>query len=73
MDRIVIFLIGVLVGTIIYAIAVKSASVGTLRIAESDPGESPYLFLELHKPVRTVISKSHVVMKVNREDLASQK
>ena len=73
MDRIIIFLIGVLIGTIVYALAVKSASIGTLRIAQVDPEESPYLFLELDKPVHTVMSKSTVIMKVNRDGLNSQR
>lgn len=73
MDKLIIaFLAGVLIGTIIYAIAVKTASVGTLRIDQSDPEDSPYLFLELDKNVFTIASKKYVIMKVNLKNYISQ-
>lgn len=72
MDKmIIVFLVGVLVGTIIYAIAVKTASVGTLRIDHSDPEDSPYLFLELEKNIATITSKKYVIMKVNLKNYIS--
>lgn len=71
MDKmIIVFLVGVLIGTIIYAIAVKTASVGTLRIDQSDPDESPYLFLEL-KDTNAIFSKKYVTMKVERKNFIS--
>lgn len=71
MDKLIIaFLAGVLIGTIIYAIAVKTASVGTLRIDQSDPDDSPYLFLEL-KDVNTIFSKKYVTMKVELKNYIS--
>ena len=72
MDKlIIVFLAGVLVGTIIYAIAVKTASVGTLRIDQSDPEDSPYLFLELDKNLSTIVSKKYIVMKVELKNYIS--
>ena len=72
MDKIIIaFLLGVLIGTIIYAIAVKTASVGTLRIDRSDPDDSPYLFLELNKNLTFVSSKEYVIMKVDLKNYMS--
>ena len=72
MDKLIIaFLAGVLIGTIIYAIAVKTASVGTLRIDQSDPEDSPYLFLELDKTLPTIVSKKYVIMKVERKNYIS--
>ena len=72
MDKMIIaFLAGVLIGTIIYAIAVKTASVGTLRIDQSDPEDSPYLFLELDKNLSFIASKKYVIMKVKRENYIS--
>lgn len=68
---IIVFLAGVLIGTIIYAIAVKTASVGTLRIDQSDPEDSPYLFLELDKNLATISSKKYVTMKVERKNYIS--
>lgn len=72
MDKLIIaFLVGVLIGTIIYAIAVKTASVGTLRIDQSDPEDSPYLFLELDKHVAIISSKKYIIMKVERRNYIS--
>lgn len=72
LDKLIIaFLLGVLIGTIIYAIAVKTASVGTLRIDQSDPEDSPYLFLELNKNVHIITSKKYVTMKVERRNYIS--
>lgn len=71
MDKLIIaFLAGVLIGTIIYAIAVKTASVGTLRIDQSDPEDSPYLFLELKNP-NAIFSKKYVTMKVELKNYIS--
>ena len=71
MDKMIIaFLVGVLIGTIIYAIAVKTASVGTLRIDQSDPDDSPYLFLEL-KNTNAIFSKKYVTMKVELKNYIS--
>ena len=71
MDKLIIaFLAGVLIGTIIYAIAVKTASVGTLRIDQSDPEDSPYLFLELNNP-NAIFSKKYVTMKVELKNYIS--
>ena len=67
MDKMIIaFLVGVLIGTILYAIAMKTASVGTLRIDQSDPEDSPYLFLELKKNVNNIASNKYVIMEVKR-------
>ena len=72
MDKmIIVFLAGVLIGTIIYAIAVKTASVGTLRIDQSDPEDSPYLFLELKQNITTISSKKYVTMKVDLQNYIS--
>ena len=72
MDKMIIaFLVGVLIGTIIYAIAVKTASIGTLRIDQSDPEDSPYLFLELNKNITVISSKKYVTMKVDLRNYIS--
>lgn len=72
MDKMIIaFLVGVLIGTILYTIAIKTASVGTLRIDQSDPEDSPYLFLELKKNVNNIASNKYVIMKVKRENYIS--
>ena len=72
MDKmIIVFLAGVLIGTIIYAIAIKTASVGTLRIDHSDPEDSPYLFLELNKSIGFIASKKYVITKVELKNFIS--
>lgn len=72
LDKMIIaFLVGVLIGTIIYAIAVKTASIGTLRIDQSDPEDSPYLFLELNKNITAISSKKYVTMKVDLRNYIS--
>ena len=72
MDKMIIaFLVGVLIGTILYAIAMKTASVGTLRIDQSDPEDSPYLFLELKKNVNNIASNKYVIMEVKCENYIS--
>lgn len=71
MDKLVIFLVGILVGFIIYSVVLRVSTIGTLRIDQSDPAEPPYLFLELDKTIDTVITKSHAVFKVKRENFIS--
>ena len=72
MDKMIIaFLVGVLIGTILYAIAIKTASVGTLRIDQSDPEDLPYLFLELKKNLNNIASNKYVIMEVKRENYIS--
>lgn len=72
MDKMIIaFLVGVLIGIILYAIAIKTASVGTLRIDQSDPEDSPYLFLELKKNVNNIASNKYVIMEVKHENYIS--
>lgn len=71
MDRIIIFLVGLLLGVVIYAIALKTSTVGTLRIDQSDPCDPPYLFLEVHKSIDAIASKSHVTLKVNCKDFVT--
>ena len=72
MDKMIIaFLAGVLIGIIIYVIALKTASIGTLRIDQSDPEDSPYLFLELNKNITVISSKKYVTMKVDLRNYIS--
>ena len=72
LDKMIIaFLAGVLIGIIIYVIALKTASIGTLRIDQSDPEDSPYLFLELNKNITVISSKKYVTMKVDLRNYIS--
>ena len=40
--------------------------VGTL-LARYIPGEDPYLFLDLDKDVRYILSKKYIIMKIGRQ------
>ena len=61
------------VGAIIDVLIFRTLIVGNLRVDTSDPNDSPYLFLELGKPLSCVISKEYVVLKVNTKNFLSQK
>lgn len=72
MELVIIFAIGVVVGSIITKIFTRSLGVGTLRIDTSD-SDGPYMFLELSKGVDIVASKKYVVLKVNLKSFIPQK
>ena len=72
MELVIIFAIGIVVGSIITRIVTKPLDFGTLRIDTSDP-DGPFMFLELSKDVDTVASKKYVVLKVNLKSYISQK
>ena len=65
--------IGCLIGYIATALIFRAFKVGTLRVDTSDPDDGPYMFLELSKDVRTVMSKKYIVLKVNTKNFISQK
>ena len=72
MELIIIFAIGIVVGSIITRMVTKPLDFGTLRIDTSDP-DGPFIFLELSKDVDTVASKKYVILKVNLKSYISQK
>ncbi|QJU22537.1 hypothetical protein HLY09_25740 [Enterocloster bolteae] len=72
MELVIIFAIGIVVGSIITRIVTKPLDFGTLRIDTSDP-DGPFMFLELSKDVDTVASKKYVILKVNLKSYISQK
>ena len=72
MELIIIFAIGIVVGSIITRMVTKPLDFGTLRIDTSDP-DGPFMFLELSKDVDTVASKKYVILKVNLKNYISQK
>ncbi len=72
MEFVIIFAIGVIVGSIVTRIIIKPLDIGTLRIDTSDP-DGPFMFLELSKDVDTVSSKKYVILKVNLKSYISQK
>ena len=69
---VIIFAIGVVIGSIITRIINRPLDIGTLRIDTSDP-DGPFMFLELSKDVDSVTSKKYVILKVNLKSYISQK
>ena len=69
---ILILVIGAIVGVILTCFVFRSFLVGTLRIDRSDPDDT-FLFLELSKGMRQVISKKYVMMKVKIENFIPRK
>jgi hypothetical protein len=72
MNLAIIFVLGVLVGTVFTRIVFRLFSVGTLRVDHSDP-DGPFLFLELSKRVETVVSKKYVMLRVKAKDFIPHK
>ena len=72
MLEVLLFLLGFMVGIVSFLIYLIVRSVGTLRVDQSDPTEQPYLFLELDKPVETVINKKYVIFRVSQKNFISQ-
>ena len=66
-----LFGIGMFVGCIFTCFIFRLFVVGILRVDRSDPDDSPYLFLQLKKPVESVSSKKYVIFKVLNKDFIS--
>ena len=73
MLEVLLFLLGFMAGIVSFLVYLIVRSVGTLRVDQSDPTEQPYLFLELDKPVESVINKKYVVFRVNKKNFISRK
>ena len=65
------YLAGVIIGSIVTTIMFKSKQVGNLRVDTSDP-DGPYLFLELTKDLDSVVKRKSVTLKVRKENFISQ-
>ena len=72
MLEVLLFLLGFMVGIVSFLVYLMVRSVGTLRVDQSDPTEQPYLFLELDKPVESVINKKYVLFRVIKKNFISQ-
>lgn len=72
MLEVLLFLLGFMAGIVSFLVYLIVRSVGTLRVDQSDPTEQPYLFLELDKPVESVINKKYVLFRVNKKNFISQ-
>ena len=72
MLEVLLFLLGFVGGMTVFLICLATRSIGTLRVDQSDPTEQPYLFLELDKPVESVINKKYVLFRVIKKNFISQ-
>ena len=72
MMEVLLVLLGFVGGIVFFLIYLAARSIGTLRVDQSDPTEQPYLFLELDKPVESVINKKYVLFRVNKKNFISQ-
>ena len=72
MMEVLLVLLGFVGGIVFFLIYLAARSIGTLRVDQSDPTEQPYLFLELDKPVESVINKKYVLFRVIKKNFISQ-
>lgn len=63
-----LLLLGILIGicAMVLISVIRFPFVGAL-LARYIPGEDPYLFLDLDKDVRYILSKKYVIMKISHE------
>lgn len=69
---VIIFAIGVMMGSVTSNILHLKNHIGTLRIDNSDP-DGTYLFLELSKDIKSFNKKKSVVLTVKDKNYISQK
>ena len=72
MMEVLLVLLGFIGGMVFFLICLAAKSIGTLRIDQSDPTEPPYLFLELDKPVESIIKEKYVLFRVIKKNFISQ-
>ena len=72
MTEVLLVLFGFVGGIAFFLICLTARSIGTLRVDQSDPTEQPYLFLELDKPVESVINEKYVLFRVIKKNFISQ-
>ena len=61
------FLSGMIIGAIVYAWRLKAKTLGTIKMARSDPYEPPYLFLEIKTSVEDVMSHKIAMFEVSQK------
>lgn len=61
-----IFIGGILLGSLFTYLLLRVRTSGNLRIVESnEPGEQPYLFVELDRPVHEIRKCKHVTFNIS--------
>ena len=72
MMEVLLVLLGFIGGMAFFLICLAARSIGTLRIDQSDPTEPPYLFLDLDKPVESIVKEKYVLFRVSKKNFISQ-
>ena len=72
MMEVLLVLLGFVGGMVFFLICLAARSIGTLRIDQSDPTEPPYLFLDLDKPVESIVKEKYVLFRVVKKNFISQ-
>ena len=72
MMEVLLVLLGFVGGMVFFLICLAARSIGTLRIDQSDPTEPPYLFLDLDKPVESIIKEKYVLFRIIKKNFISQ-
>ena len=72
MMEVLLVLLGFIGGIVFFLICLAARSIGTLRIDQSDPTEPPYLFLDLDKPVESIVKEKYVLFRVSKKNFISQ-
>ena len=72
MLEVLLVLLGFVFGMVFFLICLAARLIGTLRIDQSDPTEPPYLFLDLDKPVESIIKEKYVLFRVSKKNFISQ-
>lgn len=73
MELFVMYILGVLVGSLLVMIFRHNRISGVLQVEDLDPEEGPYLLLELSKDVDYIRTKKYVTFKVNARTFVSHK
>lgn len=64
---------GILLGVLFTMIFCRHVESGTLKVyTPDDPEESPYLYVELDKPISFIGDQSHVTFKVDVKTIKTQ-
>jgi hypothetical protein len=70
---ITVFASGLTIGLVAAGMTPAIKAVGTLRVDESDPDETPYLFLELDRSINVIRKSKYVLMKVVNKNYLPRK
>jgi hypothetical protein len=68
------FLVGIIIGFLIFKVTSRPKISGTIRVDQSDQDAEPYLFLELQNGVGTsIMQKKYVTFEVSIKDYIPHK